>query len=85
VPAGAILDLAAALDQPQVRHRQTIRAVAGDGLGELKLLGLSARFSATPGALDTAPPRLSADTGDLLLSLGYSREEISGLRQRGVV
>jgi crotonobetainyl-CoA:carnitine CoA-transferase CaiB-like acyl-CoA transferase len=85
VPSGAILDLAAALEQPQLRHRGTVRSVPVEGMGELKLFGLSARFSATPGAEPKAPPRLSADTCDVLLSLGYSREEISGLRQRGVV
>ena len=85
VPSGAILALEEALQQAQVRHRQAIRSVAAQGIGELKLLGLSARLSATPGSIDAPPPRLSADTCGVLGALGYSREEISGLRQRGVV
>jgi crotonobetainyl-CoA:carnitine CoA-transferase CaiB-like acyl-CoA transferase len=85
VPSGAILSLGEALDQPQVRHRRALRTVAAEGIGELKLFGLSARLSATPGAVTTPPPRLSADTCELLGTLGYSREDVSGLRQRGVV
>jgi formyl-CoA transferase len=85
VPSGAILGLEDALSQAQVRHREMVRTVAAGGIGELKLLGLSARFSATPGAIDSPPPRLSADTAEVLGALEYSREEIEGLRQRGVI
>lgn len=85
VPSGSILGLADALAQPQVRHREAVRTVAAEGIGELKLLGLSARFSETPGAIESAPPRLSADSGEILAALGYSSGEVEGLRQRGVV
>ena len=85
VPSGAILTLAEALTQPQVRHRQAIETVVADGLGELKLFNLSARFEKTPGAIESAPPRLSADTHSILAEIGYSKEQVDCLRQRGVV
>ncbi|HET8645658.1 MAG TPA: CoA transferase [Vicinamibacteria bacterium] len=85
VPSGAILGLGEALHQAQVRHRRALGTVTEEGLGELRLLGLTARFSATPGALQAAPPRLSAHTGAILAALGYSHEEVEGLRQRKVV
>lgn len=85
VPSGEILSLDAALNAPQVAHRGTIQTVVEPGLGPLRLFGLSALFEKTPGAITSPPPRLSAHTDEILGSLGYSAEDISAFRQKGVV
>ncbi|HZY10322.1 MAG TPA: CoA transferase, partial [Bacteroidota bacterium] len=53
VPSGEILDLEAALDQPQIKHRGTITSITAEGIGELKLFNLTAKFEKTPGAVKT--------------------------------
>jgi CoA:oxalate CoA-transferase len=85
VPSGAILSLQDALAQPQIQHRGTIQTIEEPGIGLLKLFNLTAKFSETPGSLETAPPRLGAHTEALLGGLGYSAEEIKGFRERKVV
>ena len=85
VPSGEILSLEAALNAPQIGHRNTIRTVREDGIGDLKLFSLTAHFEKTPGDVSTPPPRLSAQTGEILEELGYSKEEIADLRAKGVV
>jgi CoA:oxalate CoA-transferase len=85
VPTGAILGLEAALTQSQVQHRRTIRTVSAEGIGELKLFGLSALFEKTPGAIETAPPRLAEHTEALLTELGYSKDALAELAQKGVI
>jgi crotonobetainyl-CoA:carnitine CoA-transferase CaiB-like acyl-CoA transferase len=85
VPSGEILDLAAALSQPQLAHRGTIQTVTEPGIGDLRLFNLTAKFEKTPASIDAPPPRLSADTDAILGGLGYAPEAIAALRQKGVV
>jgi len=85
VPSGAILGLEAALNQPQVEHRQTLQPVSVDGVGELRLFGLSAKLEKTPGGINTPPPRLSAHTNEILGGLGYSADDIKRLKEACVI
>jgi CoA:oxalate CoA-transferase len=85
IPAGDILPLREALDQPQVRHRGTLQTVEIEGIGSVPLFGLSARLGKTPGSITSPPPRLGAHTEEVLGDLGYTPEEVADLRARGVV
>jgi crotonobetainyl-CoA:carnitine CoA-transferase CaiB-like acyl-CoA transferase len=85
IPSGEILPLGEALDQPQVRHRGTLQSVPVEGMGEVRLFGLSAQLKKTPGAITSPPPRLGEHTEEVLGGLGYTREQVAALRERGVV
>jgi crotonobetainyl-CoA:carnitine CoA-transferase CaiB-like acyl-CoA transferase len=85
VPSGEILDLGAALNAPQIKHRGTIQTVKEPGIGDLQLFNLTAKFEKTPASITSPPPRLSAHTGEILGTLGYDAGQIDALRQKGVV
>jgi formyl-CoA transferase len=85
VPAGAILSLQDALQQPQVQHRDTFRRVTVEGVGEIPLFNLTAKFDRTPGFVDAPPPKLGEHTTTILKDLGYAEEDIAGLRERNVI
>jgi crotonobetainyl-CoA:carnitine CoA-transferase CaiB-like acyl-CoA transferase len=86
VPSGDILPLAAALTQPQIEHRSVLRAVHVDEeIGDVKLFGLTAQLSRTPGAITSAPPKLGEHTAEVLASLGYSKEDLAALKEKGIV
>ncbi len=86
VPSGDILSLKAALAQPQVEHRNVLHAVnVDDEIGEVKLFGLTAQLSKTPGRITSPPPRLGAHTEEVLVGLGYTKADVAGLKEKGVV
>ena len=85
VPSGAILELGDALSQPQIKHRAILKDINEKGIGNLKLFGLAAQFSDTPGELNAPPPRLSAHTAEVLSSLGIKEEEFAALKEKKVI
>jgi crotonobetainyl-CoA:carnitine CoA-transferase CaiB-like acyl-CoA transferase len=86
VPSGDILSLEDALAQPQVQHRQVLQKVdVGGDIGDVPVFGLTARLSKTPGEVTSAPPRLGAHTEEVLAGIGYTTEQITALKQRGIV
>jgi formyl-CoA transferase len=85
VPAGAILGLESALSQEQVRHRAAIANVPCEGIGDLKLFNLTAKFSDTPGKITSPPPKLSQHTEVILKDLGYGEAEVAELKRKGII
>jgi crotonobetainyl-CoA:carnitine CoA-transferase CaiB-like acyl-CoA transferase len=84
VPSGEILSLQDALAQEQIRYRETIATVNAEGIGELKLFNLTAKFEKTPGRVELSPPRLGEHTEAILSEVGFSEEKIADLKARGV-
>jgi len=85
IPSGDIVSLEKALSSEQIKHRQTIASIKEPQIGEIKLFNLSAKFSKTPASVDTPPPRLSQHTEEILTGLGYTKVEISALREKAVI
>ena len=85
VPSGPIPGLAEALKQEQIKHRDTLKTIKLEGVGELQVFNLTAKLEKTPGTVTCPPPRLSAHTTEVLTTLGYSPEEICALKLKGVV
>jgi len=85
VPSGAILGLEDALNQPQVAHRGVLEDVSVEGLGTLKLFGLTALFGRGHGHITAPPPALGAHTADVLASIGIDAEQLAALKEKGVV
>jgi crotonobetainyl-CoA:carnitine CoA-transferase CaiB-like acyl-CoA transferase len=85
VPSGAILSLEAALKQEQIGHRDTFGTMNVEGIGDLKLFNLTAKFSKTPGFVEAPPPRLGQHTEEILKAACYSDEEIKKLKEAKVI
>jgi len=85
IPSGAILSLGDALKQPQVKHRQTLKDVAVEGIGNIPLFTLTAKFEKTPGDITSPPPRLSAHTAEVLAGIGITEDEVAALEAKNVI
>jgi CoA:oxalate CoA-transferase len=85
VPSGAILTLEAALNQDQVKHRNTFARVQVNGIGEVPLFNMTAKFAKTPGNVTAPPPRLGEHTGEILKALGFTDQDIHGMKERKVI
>ncbi len=85
VPSGEILELEAALTAPQIQHREVVQTIHTEGIGDIQLFNLTAKFEKTPGRVETSPPALSAHTEEVLKQIGYTKGEVADLKNRGVV
>lgn len=85
IPAGAIATLQEALASAQIAHRGSLQTVPTEGIGDLRLFNITAKFEKTPGEVTAPPPRLGADTDAVLAQIGYGPDDIARLRERGVV
>jgi len=77
--------LEAALNQEQVLHRETLKTIHAEGIGDLRLFNLTAKFNRTPAQLETPPPKLSEHTNEILAGLGYTQELIESLKKSGAI
>ena len=85
VPSGEILELEAALRQPQIKHRKVLQKVAVEGVGDVEVFGLTALFEKTPGYADAPPPTLGEHNARIFGALGLSEAEQADLKIKGVI
>ncbi len=85
VPCGPINDLADVFADAQVLARNMYQEMPHPTLGSIKQTGLPIKFSATPGGLDRHPPLLGEHNQEILTSLGYTGDEISGFQKAEVI
>ncbi len=87
VPCGAVNTLDQVFTDPQVVHRgmHLKMPYPGSQSGEVDLIGNPIKFSETPVDYRHAPPTCGEHTDEVLLEFGLSPEEISGLKDDGVI
>jgi crotonobetainyl-CoA:carnitine CoA-transferase CaiB-like acyl-CoA transferase len=85
VPCGQVNYRANLYDDPQVRALDMMWELQNRELGPYKAPGHPIRFSKTPVAAGKGTPTLGENSDDLLLEIGYTRDQLAELRSAGVV
>jgi crotonobetainyl-CoA:carnitine CoA-transferase CaiB-like acyl-CoA transferase len=85
VPCGAVRDVGEVLADPQLDARAMIEQVDHVAAGQLRVLGMPVKLSATPGAVRWPPPTLGQHTDAVLRELGLTDQEIGDLRSAKAV
>ncbi|MEE8475402.1 MAG: CoA transferase [Myxococcota bacterium] len=85
VPAGPVLELDEVLDNPQIKHNETIYEVEHPTAGRMRQCRPAPIFSrsqAEPGAI---APLLGEHTDEILGEAGFSPEKIAAMREAGAI
>lgn len=85
VPCGRINTVAEAFADPHTAAREMIETVAHRAIGEMKMLGMPYKFSATPASLRRPPPLLGEHTDEILSELGWDGATLAALRDQKVI
>lgn len=82
---GPVNDVDAFLEDPHVRHRETVRLLEDERFGPTRYLAPPWRFERTPARIDRHAPRLGEHTDEILAELGLDAASIATLRETGAV
>jgi len=85
VCVGCVYDTEEALNGSNATRRDmAIHHAAPDG-STLSMLGIPIKLSGTPGSVRRRPPRFGQDTEEILMEMGYSRQDIRDFARQGVI
>jgi len=85
VPCAAVLTRREMIRHPQIEANEIVITYEHPEAGPLRQARQPARFSGTPASVRRGAPVLGADTHDVLMEAGFSRDEIDALSADGVV
>lgn len=85
VPAGSVRDLTEALNAPEIRARDMVRAVEHPRAGKVEAVASPIRYSETPVSEPVAAPTLGQHSAAVLRGAGFSEAEIAALAAQGII
>jgi len=85
VPCGPIYRVDEAFADPQVRHLAMAQPVHSPVLGDISILGHPVSHGEKRQPIRTPAPELGQDNEDVLTALGYTKDQMADLAQRGVI
>jgi crotonobetainyl-CoA:carnitine CoA-transferase CaiB-like acyl-CoA transferase len=85
LPVAPVNGLDEVASDPQVSARGQVQGLSREGLPRALQFGFPALFGGHRPGVRIPPPDLGADTEEMLLGLGYSRDDLRSLRADGAV
>jgi formyl-CoA transferase len=85
VPCGPIYSVDQVFADPQVQHLQAAAEVDHPKLGRFKVVNQAVKLSRTSSSMAAATPEIGQHTDEILRELGYSDNDIRGMRERRVI
>ena len=85
VPGAPILPIDAVMAEPQTRESGMLVAASHPRIPDYRSLGLPVQWDGRRPGVRRAPPLLGEHSEDVLTALGYTRDDVRGLRAQGVI
>lgn len=85
VPHSPVYSAADIFQDEHYRARDMLVEVSHPTLGSITLPGVVPKFSENPGSIRNAGPEMGEHTDSVLAGLGYTTEQITDLKDKGVV
>lgn len=85
VCVGPVYTFEETFNDPQIKAREMVTEFENPEVGKLKQTGIPLKFSKTPGKIRVRASHLGEHTEEILLNLGYSKEEIKHLKNEQVI
>jgi crotonobetainyl-CoA:carnitine CoA-transferase CaiB-like acyl-CoA transferase len=85
VPCAPINTIEAALDEPQTRESGMVVSAPHPRVPDYRSVGLPVQWDGRRPGVRRVPPLLGEHSEDVLTWLGYTRDDVRGLRSKGVV
>lgn len=85
VAVSKVLEFDELENDPQLKHRNMIVELDHPELGKVRQAGIPIKLSGTPGSIRKFAPKRGEDAVDILMKVGYSKEEIEKLEEDDVI
>jgi crotonobetainyl-CoA:carnitine CoA-transferase CaiB-like acyl-CoA transferase len=85
VPCSPVNSLDTVLNLPQVLHREMVVEIEHPEIPNLRMPGIPIKFSETHGTVRLPPPMLGQHTDEVLGAIGYSIDDVTELRNAGII
>jgi crotonobetainyl-CoA:carnitine CoA-transferase CaiB-like acyl-CoA transferase len=85
VPCGPVLTIEESFSDPQILHRHMVFEMEHPVEGKIKQRAFPARFSDTRLKKNVPPPLYGQHTDEILIDLGYSKDDINKLSEEKVI
>ena len=85
VPCGPINRVDDVVNNPQVNARNMIAQLEHPNVPDLRIPNSPLKLGETPAVIKRPPPLLGQHNNEILDGLGYSREAIDKLKEKGVI
>ncbi len=85
VPCGLINSIDQVFGDPQVRHLGLARPVVSGERGPVEMVGQPIEMSRSSSEIRTPPPGFGQHTVEVLLEAGFTRDQVDGLADKGVI
>jgi len=85
VCVGPVLEVSEVFNDPNTIEREMVFTANHPVAGEVKQIGFPIKMSYTPAAYQRGAPLLGEDNRNILISLGYSLDDIEELRKKNII